>query len=245
MTALSGATAGPTGDDSNQDIPIGFTFNYIGTNYTQARLSTNGWLSLNLTGGLGYQNPSLFDNTIPNATIGPWWDDLIDDATSVVSYKTEGAAPNHVYTTEWLQAPTYYTGATSRFTFQLKLYETSNLIEFHYGSLAAGAHSASESASIGIEDVTGGSGHFIEATTGSTISGVTNLVSSTNWPMVNYRFSTPAPLQIFQNIKISKSSANVDFNTNTVINGQLYLMTEATYTVKNGNTVTISETAGK
>ncbi len=109
MTALTGATAGPTGDDGNLDVPIGFTFNYTGTNYTQARLSTNGWISLNLTGSLGYVNSSLFDNSVPNATMAPWWDDLIDDGTSIVSYKTEGAAPYRIFTAEWIHVLTYYT----------------------------------------------------------------------------------------------------------------------------------------
>ena len=47
MTALKDAITGPTGDDGNEDIPLGFTFKYIGTNYTDLRMNTNGWLSLN------------------------------------------------------------------------------------------------------------------------------------------------------------------------------------------------------
>jgi len=245
MTALTGATNGPTGDDGYQDISIGFTFKYIGTNYTQARLSTNGWLSLNGTGSSGYQNLSLFDNTIPNATVAPWWDDLIDDAGSVVSYKTEGSAPNRIFTAEWYHVRTYYQNSSTRISFQVKLYETTNLIEFHYGSIATGTHDPEESASIGMEDETGGSGRFIEATTGSTTIGVTDLVSTTDWPTVNYRFSPPPSESIFQNIIVYKNGSYVDFNSNTIVNGTFNVMPGASFNVKNGKTLLVQGVAVK
>ena len=54
-----------------------------------------------------------------------------------------------------------------------------------------GTHHTSESASIGLEDATGGTNHFIEGTTGSMTTGISTLVSPANWPTTNYRF-TPA-----------------------------------------------------
>ena len=135
MTALTGATAGPSGDNGNQVVPLGFSFNYIGNNYTQARLSTNGWISMNESGTTTGNNTHLFTNTIPNTTIASWFDNLSDDPTSVVSYKTEGTAPSRVFTAEWYRILTFNTGGvTARISFQTKLYETTNVIEFHYGS---------------------------------------------------------------------------------------------------------------
>ncbi len=133
--------------------------------------------------------------------------------------------------------------ATARINFQVKLFETTNVIEFHYGSLETGNHHASESASIGIEDATGGIGHFIEATTGSTTTGVTNLVSTTNWPTVNYRFSPPSPDETFQNIIVSKSGTYIDFNTNTMVNSTFQVMPGASFKVKNGKTLTVQGVA--
>jgi PKD repeat protein len=243
MSALTGATTGPTGNNGHVVVPIGFSFNYIGTNYTQARLSTNGWISLNESGTTSSANANLFTVTIPNTTVTPWWDDLTDDATSIVSFKTEGTAPLRIFTAEWYRVPTYSSGAAARISFQVKFYETTNVIEFHYGSLETGTHNASESASIGIEDATGGSGHFFEATTGSSTTGVTNLVSTTNWPIVNYRFSPPSPAQIFQNITINNSSANVLFNTNTTVTGTFDVMPGASFEIKNGQTLTVQGVA--
>ena len=52
MTALTGNNPSlPEVDNATVNVPIGFTFNYMGLNYTQAHICANGWLSLNLTGG--------------------------------------------------------------------------------------------------------------------------------------------------------------------------------------------------
>jgi PKD repeat protein len=244
MTALTGATAGPSGDNGNAVVPIGFTFNYVGTDYTQTRLSTNGWISLDQSGTTSSANANLFTGTAPNTTVAPWYDNLEDDATSVVSYKTEGTAPFRVFTAEWYRVLSFNTSADARISFQVKLYETSNIIEFHYGSLETGNH-GNESASIGMEDATSGSGHYIEATTGSTSTPVTNLISTTNWPAVNYRFTLPTPNQQFQNVMISKSGANVDFNVNTTVNNSFQVMPGASFNVLSGKTLTVQGTVVK
>jgi hypothetical protein len=227
MTPLSNPPAGPTGDDGNIVVPVGFTFNYIGTNYDSARISTNGWISLNKSGTIESDNAYLFTSTIPNTTATAWWDDLKTDATGIVSSKTEGNAPFRVFIAEWKSVPTFHSGGNpARISFQVKLFETSNVIEFHYGNLETGNHSNSEGASIGIEDATGGNGHFIEATTGSTTTGVTTLVSTNNWPTVNYRFSPPQATQTFASVIVDKSGSSFSFNTNVVINGN--------FTITNG-----------
>jgi hypothetical protein len=244
MTALTDAITGPTGDNKSSNVPIGFTFNYIGTNYTQVRICTNGWLSLNLTGMTSRINPDLFTSNDPNTTVTPWWDDLSDDATSIVCYKTEGTAPFRIFTAEWYRILTYSSGgATSRISFQVKLCETTNVIEFHYGSFESNINSTSESASAGIEDETGGSGHFIEATTGSTTTGVSDLVSTTNWPAVNYRFSPPSPALVFQNIIVSKTSVSVDFKVNTEVNSTFNVMPGAAFSINNGKTLNVQGVA--
>jgi hypothetical protein len=247
MTALSGATSGPTGDDGNAIVPIGFTFNYTGVNYSSLKISTNGWVSLNQTGDLGYSNGDLFTTTTPNATLTPWWDDLMDDGTSFVYYKTTGVSPNRVFTGEWNRVLTYYTGATSRISFQVKLFETTNVIEFHYGTAESGTHNGSETASIGVEDATGGSGHFKEATTGSTTVGVSNLVSSSNWPTVNYRYTPPAVITTlqFSNIVISNPGGVVNFNNDTEVSGNFNVLTSGAFKVATGKTLTVQGTAVK
>jgi PKD repeat protein len=246
MTALSGPTTGPTGDNGYADVPLGFTFNYLGTTYTQVRLTTNGWISMNLSGTTSGSNANLFSGTTPNTTIAPWFDNLNDDATSVVSYKTEGTAPTRVFTAEWYRILPYNTGSpTARISFQAKFFETTNVIEFNYGSVESGTHNSGESASIGIEDATSGSGHFIEATTGSTTTSVTNLTSTSNWPTVNYMFSPPVVTESFYNIILNKTSSYVDFNNNVIVNGTMSIAPGASFTVKSGKTLTVNGTTAK
>lgn len=217
MTHLNDSIIGPAGENTSMDVPIGFTFNYLGTGYTQARICTNGWLSFTLS-GTSATNEILFNTSTPNLILAPWWDDLKDDATSFLSYNTTGSTPNRIFTAEWHRVLSYSTtGVTSRVTFQVKLFESTNIIEFHYGNPNGGTHGA-EGASIGIEDPTGGSNHFIEATTGSTTAGVTNLVSNVNWPTVNYRFTPPVATENFNNLKISKTGGSeVSFNCNVIV----------------------------
>lgn len=223
MTALSAASAGPTGDDASAVVNIGFTFSYMGSGYTQMLICTNGWASFNQSGGTQNDNTVLFTTGVPNTTLAPWFDDLsITGGSSAMSYKTTGSAPNRVFTIEWKNAQSYFTGATAQLNFQIILYETTNIIEFHYGSVTAGSHNAGESASIGLEDATGGPGHFIEGTTGSKTTGVTNLVSNVNWPTSNYRFSpNPLATETFYNVTINKGGGPFSIQRNLVVNGEL------------------------
>ncbi len=239
MTDLTGASSGPSGDDGSGNYNIGFTFNYDDVDYTQVHICTNGWISLNLSGGGNTQNTNLFASSDPNTSIAPWWDD-INATGGAVYYKTEGTAPNQVFIVEWNSVLTYWNGATARLNFQLKLYETTNVIEFHYGNVESGTHSGSESASIGIENATGGSGNFIEATTGSTTTGVTNLVSPGDWPAVNYRFSPPSTALAFNNIIVSKDNATLENSSDLSLNGDFTVNPDASFTNNTGNTIEVS-----
>jgi PKD repeat protein len=225
MKNISEGTGGPSGDDAYTDVNIGFSFNYLGASYSQARISTNGWISLNATGSAdAVDNSDLFSNLLPASVVAPWWDDLSADATSSILYKTEGVAPDRTFIAEWKRVLAFYsTGTTARLSFQVKLYETSNSIEFCYGTAEAGNHDISESASIGIKDETGGSGHFKEATTGSTTTGVTDLSSASEWPMINYRFTPPSVTGTFNNLIENKTNATLTIQPDIIINGDVIL----------------------
>lgn len=240
MTLLSDATSGPQGDDGNANVSIGFNFSFAGVDYTSLKVSVNGWISLNQSGTMGYDNNNLFITNTPNVTIAGWWDDLMDDGFSTVSYKREGTAPNRVFTAQWYRVLSYYAEATSRLNFQVKLYETSNIIELHYGDVETGIHNASESASIGIEDAIGGSGHFKEATTGSTTTSITNLNSSSDWPTINYRFIPETTKQTFNNLVIENTGTMVNFNVNTDVNGNFNLMPGGSFKISSGKTLRVT-----
>lgn len=79
--------------------------------------------------------------------------------------------------------------------FQVRLYETTNIIEFWFGSVSGSGDY--EYAAFGIEDHIGGSGHFIDGPTGSNTVGTAGLNSYDNWPTVFYRFA-PAPVKVLR-----------------------------------------------
>jgi PKD repeat protein len=239
MVHLTDSITGPSGDDGSVDANIGLTFNYLGINYTSVHICTNGWIAFNATGNAS-QNPNLFTATVPNITLAPWWDDLKDDATSFVSYKTDGSAPSRIFTVEWHRILTYSSTATSRITFQVKLFESTNVIEFHYGNYNGGTTSSGETASIGIEDATGGTNHYIEATTGSNSTPVTNLKASLNWPTVNYRFTPPTAIETFNNLEINKTGTQVSFNCDVNVADTITVSPGATLKISPPRTIRVN-----
>ena len=160
---IAGTTSTATGDDGAENISLPFTFNYCGKDYATARISVNGWLEMGQTyTSTGYSNNlSIIDN---QPLIAPLWDDLYDDATSVISYETSGTAPNRIFTVQWKNV-LWRLASGTRQNFQVKLYESINIIEFVYGSMTAPSNSPT--ASIGIKDSYSGSNHFMSITPAS------------------------------------------------------------------------------
>jgi trimeric autotransporter adhesin len=138
------AGAAMTFDDDNSSIQnIGFNFVYNGTTFTQFVLNTNGFIRL---GNLSTANADSYDvtqaTTISNI-IAPFNFDLIGAATPEYRVYTSGAAGSRVTTIQWKNVVDYNaTPANAQFAnlqFQVKLYETTNKIEFIYGTFTASA----------------------------------------------------------------------------------------------------------
>ena len=165
-TPLAGgnSAAGIENDDANaQNIPLGFTFNYLGSFFTQVSVNSNGILSFNNS------NPAAgfaLNNTIATTNIAllnalfPLWDDL-DGSGGTASYLTTGTAGGRVFTMEWRNWMWASGAAAASISFQIKLYEGTNIIEFIYNQEAGSVALADPGASIGLNDATGGSGHYL------------------------------------------------------------------------------------
>lgn len=132
-------------------INIGFTFNFGGcttTSYTQIKVSSNGWLSLG-TGATGSQAANDMAWSSYGPLLAPLWDDLKTGTAGNVNYKLTGSAPNRIFTVEWLNMRWDWAASNPSISFQVKLYETSNKIEYIYRQEAS-APSGTNSCSIGI-----------------------------------------------------------------------------------------------
>ncbi len=138
-------------DDSvSGALPIGFAFNYYGTDYSNIYISSNGFLTVLpgqpngcCTGGI------LPSPTAPNGVIAGWWEDLNPGAGGTIHYQTLGAAPHRYMVVQFTNVPHF--GGGNLVTMQWKLFEGSNNIEVHYQAAPSdgGTHSA------GIEDESG------------------------------------------------------------------------------------------
>lgn len=153
------------------DIPIGFTFNYNGTDYTTINANTNGFTTLgeplitdsayienyyanNLTNGntLGqYPNAVGVPYRKTKPILAPLWDDLDLITNSNFRYITTGSPGSRIFTIEWAQVIWQFDAGSPELSFELKLYEGTNVIEFAYHD-EGGTPSAAASASIGITD---------------------------------------------------------------------------------------------
>ncbi|HTF03013.1 MAG TPA: PKD domain-containing protein, partial [Bacteroidia bacterium] len=175
-------------------IPIGFTFNYLGTNYTDLGATTNG-----AAGFVGMTNTrfntDLYTTTAPNAILAPWWDDLSSPVGTML-YQTQGLPGAQTFTMQW-SALSYYTGSTATVNFQIILYEGTNVIEYRYGAQPTGTfNTGSESAAIGMKSQTGGNGQYLDAVTGSAFTGNATLSSQTMWPSRHFRFTPGVPTPV-------------------------------------------------
>jgi hypothetical protein len=200
---------------------IGFTFVYEGISYTQFKMDSNGFISLNMTatGSLTTNNLSTA-NATSRPIIAPLWDDLdgATPTTSLASYEVTGSAPNRVLTVEWKNWEwNWNSGATPVISFQVKLYETTNVIEFVYrqenGTINSG------SASIGIGSATGsGAGSYLNLTsvTAPAVSSTTSMTTISTKPATGQIFTfTPPPVCAGTPVAGTASPAS-----QTLINGQ-------------------------
>jgi len=135
MTPISGGSTLYLSDDDYQSIPIGFTFNYYGNDYTNIYVCSNGFAGF----GPGltdydwweefYPLPSSYT---PNNTIYLFSCDLDPSYSGSIKYKLEGSMPDRVLTIEYSNVPDY--DLTGYVTGQIKIYETANYIELHYST---------------------------------------------------------------------------------------------------------------
>ncbi|MFD2717982.1 T9SS-dependent choice-of-anchor J family protein [Hymenobacter monticola] len=151
-TAISTAN----NDDANSAAtPIGFNFVFNGTTFTNFVLNTNGFIKLGGTAPTGAQytdgGQSIINGPIdgPDTNlILPFNQDLGPGSAGSTEYRvtTTGTSPNQVCTIQWKNVSDKARGAIgtqyANFSFQAKLYESSNQIEFVYGTATPGATSA-------------------------------------------------------------------------------------------------------
>jgi hypothetical protein len=191
ITLPSAALSTAAGDDVAQSsIPIGFTFNYLGINYSSIGVNTNGVASFETLMSTSRNNEDLHVVNALTIALSPWWDDLVTDS---ILYELKGLSPNRTFTIQWNNAH-YTVSSNIKLNFQIVLHESTNVIEFCYDDKLLSS-STKESASIGIKGF-GGAGEFLDAITGSAFTS-NDMINIDQWPRHHFRFTPglPSPVQ--------------------------------------------------
>ena len=227
-TAISGGTLlGATGDDEQKYVnpavplggttstgvgfPIGFNFTYNGIVFDRLAINCNGWISLgqsslsptsvDISASSGYNQPlsqtSTATPTLLRNRIGALAMDLQGQTGSSLRIETIGATPNRICVIQWAGFREYQSTGDN-FNFQIRLKETSNVIETVYGTFATA--STSFAAQVGLSG-TLPSDYNIRttatswsATTAATVNTAENTLTSTVKPAsgLTYTWTTPS-----------------------------------------------------
>jgi hypothetical protein len=145
-------------DEVSGALPLGFSFNYYGVDYTYAYASSNGFLTV-LSGQYngccsGQAFPTPGD---PDGVIAGWWEDLNPSLGGSLYYQTLGVAPDRYFIVQYTDIQHY--GGGNPITKQYKLFEGSNMVEVHYA--AAPSDGGTHSAGLENEDGTIGTQYYL------------------------------------------------------------------------------------
>ncbi|HRQ29359.1 MAG TPA: fibronectin type III domain-containing protein, partial [Saprospiraceae bacterium] len=237
FNALSGGTTVAISDDDLHSgvIPIGFTFKFENTDYTNVYANSNGFISFNSSSGSATAAQWRSNSSAAPAAmlplLAPLWDDLDGfESGGVASYKTEGTAPNRIFTMEWLNWEWYWSADVAVISFQVKLYETTNKIEFVYRQEAGAV--VSGSASIGV--MTSGTNYLMLDGTGTSPNALNSTFTTT--------LSTkPATGQVYAFERPAASDYEWDGPSGTIFTDA---MATAAYTGQNIATVYVKPIVG-
>jgi hypothetical protein len=121
-----------TDDIHSEVINMGMGFCFNGITYTQCVISSNNYITFNLTNAGTYSSfvtnaiPSLTPATIQNAILNPWHD-TYPPAGGSITYQTIGVAPNRRFVVSFLNVPMFSCNSLL-VTNQTVLYEGTNCI---------------------------------------------------------------------------------------------------------------------
>lgn len=227
-------------NDDNRSYPanIGFDFWYLGTRYTTVSASLNGTIDFSSStedgnsGGARPYGPN-YNNWFSKSNgthlaLAPMYDDLwtggggSEPIAASLIYKLSGTAPNRVLTVEWVNFDEYNSG-TGSINFQIKLYETSGVIEFIYGTMLAGSEPYHYACGINSNWSSGSTTTkrlLTQQTANTTSFGKNASNTLSNIPASNSKltFTPPTPSAAPGSLvfsSVSKTSMNLSWNDNT------------------------------
>ena len=155
-------------------LPIGFSFCFYGNTYTNFYIGSNGWISFSAGQPATFTSapiPSTAFGVPKNCIMGPW-QDWHPGVGGQIRYQTQGTAPCRRLVVSFTSLP-FFSCTSTLGTFQIVLYEGTNIIENHITNKPACTQWAGGTAVQGI--------HNLPGTAAVTVSGR----NSTAWTTTN------------------------------------------------------------
>jgi hypothetical protein len=154
---------------------VSFNFTFFGQSFNNLFISSNGLISFASNDTSDPKSENLFINSgeTSSSVIAPWWADLAMDCNSSIEYTVTGNDSQKILTIQWREMlyreydNDSLTISPKRYNFQVKLYQTSNIIELVYGPWS-GQKNSDSFASIGIKNKIGNNFVFQNGINGST-----------------------------------------------------------------------------
>lgn len=204
--------AGSSSTYTGVGFPIGFNFSFNGQVFDRLAVNNNGWISLGQssltpssvnTGSFGAYTAISTSATVTPATlrnrIAALSDDLKGQTGSELRIETTGSSPNKVCIIQWKNYRKYSSSPTTgdNFNFQIRLKETSNVVEVVYGTFTN--NSTTSESQVGLGGATASdfnsrtTSTSWTATTASTVNSDVCDISSTIKPASGLTFTWTPP----------------------------------------------------
>jgi hypothetical protein len=219
---------------------IPFSFKYENNFYTGMYVSSNGFITFGTLAPNVSLNLPLSDNSAFAGVLCPMGNDLngfynaVDTTkNSEIRYQVLGASPNRVFVVQWRFMRPWSSATTllNHLNFQVRLYETSNAIEFCYGNVGTGfsATAAGTKMQVGLRGinntfpanvmnrnvVSGTHTSWLNSVAGSANTSDCNLGGTLNPNNVVFRFAPPScpAVSAFSATYVTKTNATVSWSS--------------------------------
>ncbi len=217
---LYGTGAGLSDTNFNA-VNIGFTFVFDGIDYIQVSISPKGFLRM---GGTLFSDACAFKPISSTASscqnlVSALANDLQGNPDAELRSETTGVEPNRIFTVQWKDFR-YYDASGDSFDFQIKLYETTNQVDFVYGEFIK--NGTARTVQVGLKgadntDYVNRTGSDWAASTAGAVNTATmalNATSATPSSGLTYSWSPPnfPPTIVYTTLANTLSTANRGFS---------------------------------
>lgn len=187
-------------DDASAVTSIGFSFAFGALSFTQFSVNSNGQMRLGATAISGTSR----DTAVGQSLLIPISGDNYTTTVGKIHYKLVGSAPNRKLVVEWnnVRIP-YSTSTTGTFcTFQAWLNETTNVVNFVYGTMYnMGTYAITRGVCISTSNVAGSVGNVTTITTTPTYvatgTSITNSSFALSSSMTNLNSAAQGSRRVF------------------------------------------------